>query len=237
MIITISDAATGFPPRPPSSGQPGGTTPEDPPASASMAGRPAPPDLPGRLERTPFPPNTPSAPAGWMEACRHTTPFCLSRSAARKARRGDAVPGERRSPQRIPPERLASVAEHYYAVGGVSPINQQCRDLLAAVRADFSASGLSLPVYSRNMSGLAFASTFIAAMRAPSSGCGAAKKSEGQHHVAYHRDQTNARAQPSNKVERRGIDQIPCHDRRIVRAASRLYNNGSARVRLWLQCF
>ena len=47
----------------------------------------------------------------------------------------------------IPPERLASVAEHYYAVGGVSPINQQCRELLAAVRADFSASGLSLPVY------------------------------------------------------------------------------------------
>ena len=47
----------------------------------------------------------------------------------------------------IPPERLASVAEHYYAFGGVSPINQQCRDLLAAVRADFSASGLSLPVY------------------------------------------------------------------------------------------
>jgi ferrochelatase len=47
----------------------------------------------------------------------------------------------------IPPERLASVAEHYYAVGGVSPINQQCREMLAAVRADFSASGLSLPLY------------------------------------------------------------------------------------------
>jgi protoporphyrin/coproporphyrin ferrochelatase len=47
----------------------------------------------------------------------------------------------------IPPERLASVAEHYYAVGGVSPINQQCRDLLAAIRADFGAGGLSLPVY------------------------------------------------------------------------------------------
>ena len=45
----------------------------------------------------------------------------------------------------VPPERLASVAEHYYAFGGVSPINQQCRDLLAAVRADFAASGLSLP--------------------------------------------------------------------------------------------
>jgi ferrochelatase len=47
----------------------------------------------------------------------------------------------------VPPERLASVAEHYYAFGGVSPINQQCRDMLAAVRADFSAAGLSLPVY------------------------------------------------------------------------------------------
>jgi len=47
----------------------------------------------------------------------------------------------------VPPERLASVAEHYYAVGGVSPINQQCRDLLAAIRSAFPASGLSLPVY------------------------------------------------------------------------------------------
>jgi ferrochelatase len=47
----------------------------------------------------------------------------------------------------IPPERLARVAEHYDAVGGVSPINQQCRDMLAAVRADFAASGLSLPLY------------------------------------------------------------------------------------------
>ena len=47
----------------------------------------------------------------------------------------------------VPPERLASVAEHYYAFGGVSPINQQCRDLLAAVRADFAAGGLSLPLY------------------------------------------------------------------------------------------
>src|ERR1035437_10860465 len=47
----------------------------------------------------------------------------------------------------IPPERLASVAERYDAVGGVSPVNQQCRDMLTAVRADFPASGLSLPLY------------------------------------------------------------------------------------------
>jgi ferrochelatase len=47
----------------------------------------------------------------------------------------------------VPEDRLAAVAEHYYAFGGVSPINQQCRDLLASVRADFAARGLSLPAY------------------------------------------------------------------------------------------
>lgn len=43
-------------------------------------------------------------------------------------------------------ERLAEVAEHYYLFGG-SPISQQCRDLVAAIRRDFSAHGLDLPVY------------------------------------------------------------------------------------------
>jgi protoporphyrin/coproporphyrin ferrochelatase len=47
----------------------------------------------------------------------------------------------------VPPERLARVAEHYYQFGGVSPINQQCRDLLAAVEKEFAATGISLPVY------------------------------------------------------------------------------------------
>ncbi|MEE6256964.1 ferrochelatase [Plantactinospora sonchi] len=47
----------------------------------------------------------------------------------------------------VPPERLAEVAEHYRHFGGVSPINQQNRELLAAIRADFAAHGLDLPVY------------------------------------------------------------------------------------------
>ena len=64
----------------------------------------------------------------------------------------------------IPPERLASVAEHYYAVGGVSPINQQCRDLLTAVRADFSASGLSLPVYWGNRNWTPYLTDTVRAM-------------------------------------------------------------------------
>jgi ferrochelatase len=47
----------------------------------------------------------------------------------------------------VPRERLAAVAEHYYARGGVSPINGQCRDMLAAIETAFAAAGLDLPVY------------------------------------------------------------------------------------------
>jgi ferrochelatase len=47
----------------------------------------------------------------------------------------------------VPRERLADVAEHYYAVGGVSPINAQCQDMLTAVRDNFAATGLDLPAY------------------------------------------------------------------------------------------
>ncbi|GAB3211910.1 ferrochelatase [Marinactinospora thermotolerans] len=47
----------------------------------------------------------------------------------------------------IPRERLAEVGEHYFLFGGVSPINQQCRDLIDAIRADFDAAGVDLPIY------------------------------------------------------------------------------------------
>jgi ferrochelatase len=47
----------------------------------------------------------------------------------------------------IPADRLAEVGEHYQAFGGRSPINDQCRALLAAIRADLSAAGIDLPVY------------------------------------------------------------------------------------------
>jgi protoporphyrin/coproporphyrin ferrochelatase len=47
----------------------------------------------------------------------------------------------------VPRARLEHVAEHYYRFGGVSPISQQCRDLLAAIEKDFAAAGVDLPVY------------------------------------------------------------------------------------------
>src|SRR5262249_55994093 len=47
----------------------------------------------------------------------------------------------------VPRDRLAEVARHYDLFGGGSPINQQCRDLLAAIGKDFAAAGLDLPLY------------------------------------------------------------------------------------------
>jgi ferrochelatase len=64
----------------------------------------------------------------------------------------------------IPPERLAGVAEHYLAVGGVSPINQQCRDLLGAVQADFAASDLPLPLYWGNRNWAPYLADTVRAM-------------------------------------------------------------------------
>lgn len=47
----------------------------------------------------------------------------------------------------IPRERLLEVAQNYYRLGGASPISEQCRKLIAALREDFDAHGLKLPIY------------------------------------------------------------------------------------------
>jgi len=50
----------------------------------------------------------------------------------------------------VPPERLDEVAEHYYHFGGVSPINQLNREMIAAIEAELSEQGRNLPVYFGN---------------------------------------------------------------------------------------
>ncbi|MEU3187562.1 ferrochelatase [Streptomyces sp. NPDC006923] len=47
----------------------------------------------------------------------------------------------------IPKERLKEVGKHYFLFGGVSPINEQNRALLDALRKDFAEHGVNLPVY------------------------------------------------------------------------------------------
>jgi len=47
----------------------------------------------------------------------------------------------------IPRERLEEVGQHYFLFGGRSPINDQNRAFLAALRADLAEHGIDLPVY------------------------------------------------------------------------------------------
>jgi ferrochelatase len=47
----------------------------------------------------------------------------------------------------VPRERLEAVSHHYLALGGVSPINDQNRALVAALRTAFDARGIALPIY------------------------------------------------------------------------------------------
>jgi protoporphyrin/coproporphyrin ferrochelatase len=66
----------------------------------------------------------------------------------------------------IPRERLAQVGEHYFRFGGVSPINGQCRALVAALERDFAADGLDLPVYWGNRNWQPFVADTFAQMAA-----------------------------------------------------------------------
>jgi ferrochelatase len=47
----------------------------------------------------------------------------------------------------IPRERLEEVAEHYHHFGGVSPINDQNKALIAALQKELASAGIDLPVY------------------------------------------------------------------------------------------
>jgi ferrochelatase len=47
----------------------------------------------------------------------------------------------------IPRERLEEVGEHYFRFGGRSPINDQNRAFVDAIREDFAGAGLDVPVY------------------------------------------------------------------------------------------
>lgn len=67
--------------------------------------------------------------------------------------------------RRVPAERLAEVAEHYQHFDGVSPINDQCRQLLAALRVEFASHGLRIPLYWGNRNWHPMLADTLATMR------------------------------------------------------------------------
>lgn len=66
----------------------------------------------------------------------------------------------------IPRERLVEVGDHYFRFGGVSPINEQCRALRAAVQAELATHGPDLPVYWGNRNWHPFLADTVAKMAA-----------------------------------------------------------------------
>ena len=64
----------------------------------------------------------------------------------------------------VPADRLAEVGKHYFERGGRSPINDQCRALLAAVRTDFAVHDIDLPLYWGNRNWHPFLADTLATM-------------------------------------------------------------------------
>ena len=66
----------------------------------------------------------------------------------------------------IPRERLAEVGHHYELFGGVSPINQQNRDLIAALEVELAAHGIDLPIFFGNRNWDPYLADTLRTMRA-----------------------------------------------------------------------
>ena len=65
----------------------------------------------------------------------------------------------------VPPERLDEVAQHYLHFGGVSPINQINRALIARLQSELVDRGLDLPVYFGNRNWEPYVEDTVATMR------------------------------------------------------------------------
>jgi ferrochelatase len=65
----------------------------------------------------------------------------------------------------VPRERLLEVAHHYEVFGGVSPINDQNRALIAALEPELQARGVELPVYFGNRNWRPFLADTMRTMR------------------------------------------------------------------------
>jgi ferrochelatase len=115
----------------------------------------------------------------------------------------------------IPRERLEAVAGHYLHFGGVSPINEQNRSLIAAVSTELAAHGLDLPVYwgNRNWApyvedawrqmaddGIEHVYVFATSAYASASGCRQYHEDVARGRAAMAQDPTAPRAPTAEKL-------------------------------------
>ena len=70
----------------------------------------------------------------------------------------------------IPRERLLAVAEHYYHFGGKSPLNDQVRELIGALRPALEQRGIRLPIAWGNRNWHPFLADAMTELTASSSG-------------------------------------------------------------------
>jgi protoporphyrin/coproporphyrin ferrochelatase len=66
----------------------------------------------------------------------------------------------------VPRERLEDVAHHYLRFGGVSPINEQNRGVIAALRTELAINGPDIPIYWGNRNAPPFVEDAVARMKA-----------------------------------------------------------------------
>lgn len=99
----------------------------------------------------------------------------------------------------VPRHRLLAVAEHYRHFDGVSPINEQNRGLIEAIRADFAGHGVDLPLYWGNRNWHPFLADTVERMRADGVGRAVALVTSAYSSYSgcrqYHEDIDRARAQ------------------------------------------
>lgn len=108
----------------------------------------------------------PPPPAGASDVAPYDAVLLVSFGGPEKP--GDVVPFLENVTRgrNIPRQRLEEVGEHYFLFGGRSPINDQNRDFLAALRADLAAAGIHLPVYWGNRNWDPFLADALAEMAA-----------------------------------------------------------------------
>lgn len=98
----------------------------------------------------------------------------------------------------VPARRLDEVAQHYMQFGGVSPINQLNRELIARVEDELAARGVALPVYFGNRNWHPLVEDTVTAMAADGVGRALVFATSGYGGYSacrqYHEDIARARA-------------------------------------------